>query len=815
MMKKEVIAFAFLAAALALINFAAAATSLTSCGSINSAGIYTLQNNVSSTGTCFTIDADNVVLDCQGKAINYSSSSIGYGILARNDGGRNNITIKNCTIMQTKSSGICQNDSVGIYFDFASSACSDVNIMNNRVWVCGGQTDEHSEGTQGMAFRKMLNSNIIGNNVAALNGPGIMLTGNSRNCIVRGNNVNSNGHAIYFHVNGGVYDSIIEYNNVSSSNWAGVYVHGYVTNNIVRHNIITNSDGGIGIEGVNTTVFDNSIEAGINQDRGYGIRIFGTNHNVSNNRVSVKSNGSYGLMIWSGQNISVTNNSINARGNCSVAYGVCVSGIWLRDSASNNTIKNNNIITSGINANGVYLQSSSINNTIVGNTMTAERGNGMNVQSCSNNNFTNNSANNGIAGIVITSSNSNIFKNNTASYNQQNGIKLSSSSTGNSFNNNTACYNNQANGAFKDVNDADAASFIKQICDTSNKLGICLSRCTPQSYCCNVTYIPPCPSYPCPKPKYFNGWYDLPCEEFAGQSYDFISNHIIKTSPYENCTAIEECPVNVTFAKFTQELKLGNNAKKNTSINWFANFLPDTTSTIITDKTPIATSGKDLLELAKTAALSNASDQNPEVAARSQSPYKAIWPSQEHIEQYLNKSKNWFYSHFSFLFRPTFEGPFFSVWDNTLQRTIYGSAWGIKGSGASTNITPVSEMALVPGMPYFVSPDNESNVTWVGRVPKPVTFELKKGPVWVTSGADYIVLPLYTKLTKAANICNNLSLPDSATIGAWDVETQWYLLGAQQSCASIKKFPTRNFDLQPGGIYYVGGLTEDITWTQE
>ena len=42
--------------------------------------VYTLQNNLTATGTCFTVGANNVTLDCAGYLINYSQSVVGYAI---------------------------------------------------------------------------------------------------------------------------------------------------------------------------------------------------------------------------------------------------------------------------------------------------------------------------------------------------------------------------------------------------------------------------------------------------------------------------------------------------------------------------------------------------------------------------------------------------------------------------------------------------------------------------------------------------------------------------------------------------------------
>ena len=82
-----------------------------------------MQNNVSSLDTCFTIEANNITLNCNGYTINYSTSSLGYAI--NNSGGYDNITIKNCNIVQ------------GDYVQFSRAIymedISDVTIKNNTI----------------------------------------------------------------------------------------------------------------------------------------------------------------------------------------------------------------------------------------------------------------------------------------------------------------------------------------------------------------------------------------------------------------------------------------------------------------------------------------------------------------------------------------------------------------------------------------------------------------------------------------------------------------------------------------------------------
>ena len=58
-----------------------AATSVSACGILNTAGeTYTLTQDVSAAGTCFTMTGNNITLDLNGHTIYYAQSSSGIGV---------------------------------------------------------------------------------------------------------------------------------------------------------------------------------------------------------------------------------------------------------------------------------------------------------------------------------------------------------------------------------------------------------------------------------------------------------------------------------------------------------------------------------------------------------------------------------------------------------------------------------------------------------------------------------------------------------------------------------------------------------------
>lgn len=97
------------------------------CMDITSPGIYQLKSDVESEGTCYNISANDVILDCNGHTINYSTSGNAsqYGIY---DEGNSTI-IKNCNIIDGNESSNSQRD--GIHLE----GSNNWTIFNNTVSV--------------------------------------------------------------------------------------------------------------------------------------------------------------------------------------------------------------------------------------------------------------------------------------------------------------------------------------------------------------------------------------------------------------------------------------------------------------------------------------------------------------------------------------------------------------------------------------------------------------------------------------------------------------------------------------------------------
>jgi len=170
---------------------------LTECGSLTqSNSIYYLDSDITAFGTCFDIQADNVVLDCEGHKITKPAYSFDYGINIVN---HDSITIKNCTIF--------------------SSFLRAISIENSK------------------------NSQIISNTILLLNTNnfGIWLEG-AKNNEIRDNNITSrsneyNGVGIYLNKNDD--GNVIQYNNMEKIN-SGITLYNYPSRNIINNQISYN-----------------------------------------------------------------------------------------------------------------------------------------------------------------------------------------------------------------------------------------------------------------------------------------------------------------------------------------------------------------------------------------------------------------------------------------------------------------------------------------------------------------------------------------------------------------------------------------------
>jgi len=406
-------------------------STINSCANLSSPNIiYKLSNNVNATGTCFTVSAQNITLDCQGYKVNYSSAGTsGYGVYST----QFNTTIKNCNIIEgTSASGNYH----AVYFNGATNGA----IQNNTISPSG-------QSARGILLTSGSNFNTLSNNIistTAYGGEGISLSSNfntlSNNIIstsgsygngiylnsVSNNNFSNNtvstsgyyGYAIYLSSSS---NNNFTLNNISS-NAMGFYLVGnlasYFSNKIENNNYVKNKlvnviDGSENLEfdGVDFTQYGqvivmNSRNITIKNSNisGNGITYANSNGTIENNNITQGTG--FGVYLVYSKESNVINNIISTG----------IEGIKLSQYSDYNTISNNTVSTSGSGGDGygVYMDTSSYNN-LSSNTISSGGygGEGVYLSSSSNNNFNSmnvsTSGNNGY-GIYITSSLNNNIK---------------------------------------------------------------------------------------------------------------------------------------------------------------------------------------------------------------------------------------------------------------------------------------------------------------------------------------------------------------------------------------------------------------------
>jgi len=223
--------------------------------------IYTLTQDVSSAGTCFTITAENITLDGGGHLVNYSQSVGGHGV--DNTGGFDSIEIKNLVIEQ----GSQLSSSDGIFFDngavggsvenntvkiFGNNGNGILLIQSSNLSVKSNDISTFGTGSVGISVISNSNSNnIFGNLVNTLSGfsPGIGL-GTSADASVSGNFISTSGQFSYgIQVTSNSNSSIVN-NTISTSgqDGYGIYLSYFLSpqdssslNEIVNNNISASS----------------------------------------------------------------------------------------------------------------------------------------------------------------------------------------------------------------------------------------------------------------------------------------------------------------------------------------------------------------------------------------------------------------------------------------------------------------------------------------------------------------------------------------------------------------------------------------------
>ncbi len=234
--------------------------------------VYTLTADVSSSGTCFSVLAENVTLDCRGHNVNYSKSAIvgTYGVSSNADWTR----VKNCFITDG-ASGTTDQQSHAIFFNGVDNG----TISNNSIFTFHG-------GDDGIRLENIVDSNITNNKITTnslgSDANGIRLKNSIRN-VINNNNITTFGTysaGIYLETssdNNSIYNNVI---NVSGSGgYGGINIFSSNNNSINRNKIFTlSTQGGIYFSSSSDNIINNTYIDTKGDIPNGGIYVLGTSN---------------------------------------------------------------------------------------------------------------------------------------------------------------------------------------------------------------------------------------------------------------------------------------------------------------------------------------------------------------------------------------------------------------------------------------------------------------------------------------------------------------------------------------------------------
>lgn len=281
------------------LNFTVTATQ---CGTIDK---YTmLTENITTSGNCFSIGADNVTLNCNGHSITYGTAgSGGYGVY---NNGYDNVIVKYCDIKE----GTAGSSQTGIYF---TGGADDGTIFENKITTIGG-------GSYGIRASSGSDRTLIDSNTISTSGStsyGLAVTSSDNSTIIR-NDIGTSGtssHGLSFHA--GSTGNRAEGNTIQTqgSSARGVSLYSGSENLIVYNEITTEGSGAIGVR--LSTNSDGNYIVGNDIASSNGLEIDDLGSSVDNYLVYANSKG---IIYWTDQNF-IDNLDVNVTNDQGIGIG--------------------------------------------------------------------------------------------------------------------------------------------------------------------------------------------------------------------------------------------------------------------------------------------------------------------------------------------------------------------------------------------------------------------------------------------------------------------------------------------------------------
>ncbi|MCX8166875.1 MAG: LamG domain-containing protein [Candidatus Micrarchaeota archaeon] len=336
-----------------------------SCGTLDTPNKeYVLGANLSTPGSCFSVIANNITLNCNGNNITFAQTQPGNGILANSV---TNLTITNCIIQQLNATLNQVGWINGTFFNNTNNSRIINTTIITRAWNATGSSFVNS-------IRNSMNNITI--STTGINSYGVLFTFSSNNNSVNSltfNSTNNSAHGIFAN-----QTSFINLTNstlvLTGNNSYGFYA--FLGGNHIINNITTTSSGRntrpIMFDG---TMFNTVANSNINANNTNAFLIIGISsanyfvHNISN--VTIRNlpvfyytgTTGYSLPCNSTSSISNLNASMIGFGNCN---NINVSNISSIDGIILGFVTNSrfeNVTSNSIGIGMIIYQSNRINIT--------------------------------------------------------------------------------------------------------------------------------------------------------------------------------------------------------------------------------------------------------------------------------------------------------------------------------------------------------------------------------------------------------------------------------------------------------------------
>ncbi len=296
---------------------------ISTCGALGSANTtYALNQSVLATGgTCFTVTAQNVTLDCQGYSITGNNASGTFGVYSN----QFNTAIKNCNIsnfdtgilFNGAANGRIDNDTVSTTSSayIAPTWSAGITLYNGTNWTVITRTNSQATAGPGIGVYMNAGNNLIANsNFISLAHDGLAITTNCSNNTVANSTI-TGGRPIYGALN--------------------IYVSSY--NRLANNTIYAIS----GVPELTIVGSDNNIVYWNNFTATTGLYV---NDTTGSNFYNVSMNGHGEGNIWP----NIMNGGIVAKGSQASAYG---AGLYYATSGTGvpySSATSNGKVTAGV-----------------------------------------------------------------------------------------------------------------------------------------------------------------------------------------------------------------------------------------------------------------------------------------------------------------------------------------------------------------------------------------------------------------------------------------------------------------------------------